>query len=304
MLIFCGCFNYDKEYVVSTERNKGRNKRSLFLIANTHNLTLECYTALEIQRNASLLKDIRIEGLNLDVFGKPYRWLDIINNDICSVVSNTIIMKDYRYKVTRLLYNLTFKWGICTINYNCSSVDSTVLEFNDYVSKDRLSFQSCMSAFCFNRIDLSRYYDLEILDFRPFDMRKVGSITIINSLTQTNLKEIYFGNLNLYCFRKLDTLGSMFVCLELLDFTDFICDLDKEDKRNFYLGFLEMGLVRFVLLNKNTPLFNQKMIKHNKMVKLKKIVSKLDSSEEINKIKAKSVLIGNLGSNNAIIIDK
>ena len=219
MLVFCGCFNYDRSYVNFVDKDKSINRRCCFLIANTDNFTIECYTSLEIQRNSHIIKGLKIEDLNLDVFGEPYKWSDSIDNAICKIVRNTILMKDYRYRVILLLYNLRFIYGSCTVNFMCSEKESTVLEFNDYVSKDLLSFQSCMRAFCFNRINLSRYYDLDILDFRPYDMSKISNINIINNLTQSNLKEIYFGNLNLAILRKLDNIASVFICLEIMDFT-------------------------------------------------------------------------------------
>ena len=88
-----------------------------------------------------------------------------------------------------------------------------------------------------------------------------------------------------------------------MDFTDCFCDCIDTDK-NFNFGFLSMNIRRFVLLNKNTPLFNKSIVQTNNLVTLTNTINMKDSIVEINKIKAKSILLCKLDSNNAIIINK
>lgn len=298
MFVFLGCYNYDGYYVKCFEKEKSNNLRCFFIIADTERHIISCYKAIEIQNfSISIGGNLRIDNLSLNLYGKPYKWPDFIENNICKTYDNCIHIKDFSYRFDKLLYNLIIYWGKCKITYSETSNESLMLQFWERIINinDLNNFYNALDCFDIESLVITEFFGLDIFDLRNHNVSKIKRIRFCSlSSERLKIKEIYLGNLNLSTLKELSNFANHFDTIALLDFSDCIQDLKSGQHCLLNLGIRYYKINCFVLFNNTSPRFITKVLS-NENNEVEKIcldnVNKNNIREVINRLSSKYILL-------------
>lgn len=298
MFVFLGCYNYDGYYVKCSEREESKNLRCFFIIADTERHIISCYKSIEISNFCILIGgNLRIDNLSLNIYGKPYKWPDSIDNSICKTYDNCIRMKDFSYRFDKLLYNLNIYWDKCKITYSETSNESLTLQLCERITNinDLNNFYYALDSFDIESLVITEFFGLDIFDLRNHNVSKIKRIRFCSlSSEKLKIKEIYLGNLNLSILKELSNYANSFDTIALFDFSDCINDLEVGQHCLLSLGIHYYKTNCFVIFNNKSPKFIKRLLsnENNEVEKLcLDNVNKNNIKEVINRLRGKSVLL-------------